>query len=123
MLKDALPDQEIKAPKPPAKPKNISPEEANAMLKQGEARFLDVRSEHERTIAQVPGFEMLDQALLQDLLDNESRERSLVVMCHFGGRSAQASAFLAEQGFQDVNNVVGGIDAWAQNVDTDLARY
>ncbi len=123
LLKKALPDQEIVAPKPPAKPENISAAQAKEMLDKGEARFLDVRGPQERDIVKIEGFEMLDQVLAQQILDNEDAEKPLVFMCHFGGRSAQAAEFFCQRGFQKIYNVVGGIDSWAQTVDTNLARY
>lgn len=122
-LKAALPDQDVAAPKPPAKPENITPAQAKEMLEKGEARFLDVRSPQECAIVKVEGFEMLDQDLAQEILDNEEPEKTLVFMCHFGGRSAGACEFFSQRGFQKVCNVVGGIDSWAQTVDSGLARY
>ena len=122
-LQQAFPDKALKGPEPPAKPKNITPAQAKEMLDQGGPRFLDVRSREERNIAKVAGFEMLDQELAQDILENESKEKPLVLMCHFGGRSAQASEFFAQHGFRQVFNVQGGIDAWSQTVDNSLGRY
>lgn len=123
MLQNAHPDVELTPPKPPAKPKNIQPPEAKAMLDAGQARFLDVRTTDERNIATVEGFEMLDQTLAQSLLSDGDKEAPLVFMCHFGGRSAQAAEYFANQGFQKVYNVVGGIDSWSQQVDESIARY
>ncbi|MGF1538707.1 MAG: rhodanese-like domain-containing protein [Elainellaceae cyanobacterium] len=46
-----------------------------------------------------------------------------IVFCHHGVRSAQLCYWLVEQGFVDVKNVAGGIDAYAINVDPALPRY
>lgn len=40
----------------------------------------------------------------------DPRARTIVV-CHMGGRSAQATDWLAQQG-HDVTNLAGGMDAW-----------
>ena len=93
------------------------------MLEKGGPRFLDVRTPEERSIAKIEGFTMLDQDLAQELINGDDRETTLVFMCHFGGRSAQAAEYFANQGFQDVYNVLGGIDSWSQNVDSEVARY
>lgn len=122
-IQAAFPDRKVMAPKAPAKPKNIDPAQASAMLKEEGTRFLDVRMPEETEIASVDGFERLDQALAQQILENEDKETPLVFICHFGGRSAQAAEYFASQGFQTVYNVVGGIDAWAQTVDSSIARY
>lgn len=52
-----------------------------------------------------------------------SPERSYAVICHHGGRSAQATHFLGQRGFGDVVNVIGGIDAWALEIDKEMSRY
>lgn len=124
MLSGAFPDKEIKAPKPPAKPVNISVEDAKAKLDAGgDTLFLDVRSPEERNIAKVEGFQLLDQGLAHQILDTVDKETPLVFMCHHGGRSAQAAQWFASQGFQQTLNVEGGIDQWSQKIDTSLARY
>ncbi|MEE8306244.1 MAG: rhodanese-like domain-containing protein, partial [Gammaproteobacteria bacterium] len=47
----------------------------------------------------------------------------LVVMCHGGMRSLQVAQYLTDQGFADVYNLSGGIDAWSQEVDPAVPRY
>ena len=125
MFTDAFPGRTITAPKPPAKPKNITVTEAAEMLKGNadNASFLDVRTPEEVATASVDGFTRLDQTLAQEILNSGDKEQPIVFMCHFGGRSAQAAEYFANQGFQKVYNVTGGIDAWAQEVDGSIARY
>ncbi|MDE3118191.1 MAG: rhodanese, partial [Nitrospirota bacterium] len=43
--------------------------------------------------------------------------------CHHGMRSADATGFLLQQGFSNVKNLVGGIDAWSIQVDPNIPRY
>lgn len=124
MLKETFPDKEIKAPKPPAKPKHISVEDAKAMLEKGEGiKFYDVRTDEERNIAKIDGFVQLTQEEARNILDNVDKETPMVFMCHFSGRSAQAAEFFAQNGFQKVNVIIGGIDAWAEKIDTSMERY
>ena len=49
--------------------------------------------------------------------------RPVVCICHHGVRSAQVVAFLERQGFDAAYNLGGGIDAWSQQVDPNVARY
>jgi rhodanese-related sulfurtransferase len=45
------------------------------------------------------------------------------IMCHHGTRSAQVTAWLAQQGYKNVFNVGGGIDAYARNIDSSVGFY
>ncbi|CAN5672311.1 rhodanese-like domain-containing protein [soil metagenome] len=49
--------------------------------------------------------------------------RPLVVYCHHGVRSLAVAQWLHRQGFSDVNNLEGGIDAWSLAIDPAVARY
>jgi rhodanese-related sulfurtransferase len=46
-----------------------------------------------------------------------------VVYCHHGVRSQRVAAWLREQGFSEVQSLAGGIDAWAEQIDREMARY
>jgi monothiol glutaredoxin len=122
-LRNAFPDKEIKGPQPPARPRNITPAEAKDMLGKEGYLFLDVRTPEEREKASVEGFELLDQSKAQKILEEGDRDTPLVFICHFGGRSTQACEYFAQQGFQHIYNVQGGIDAWSQTVDENIPRY
>jgi adenylyltransferase/sulfurtransferase len=47
----------------------------------------------------------------------------MVVFCKGGTRSARALELLASAGFKKVKNLKGGINAWAEEVDTSLPLY
>jgi rhodanese-related sulfurtransferase len=51
------------------------------------------------------------------------RDRMLVVLCHHGMRSAQATSWLRRQGFDKAVNLAGGIDAWAREIDPAVPTY
>ncbi|MEO0407401.1 MAG: rhodanese-like domain-containing protein [Cyanobacteria bacterium P01_A01_bin.135] len=57
---------------------------------------------------------------LQQTLDPHAET---IVLCHHGIRSAQMCQWLQNQGFTNVKNVAGGIDAYAVVVDPALGRY
>ncbi len=84
---------------------------------------IDVREYHEVEIARLP------EALHLPFSDLPAAVRFLdptadyVVVCHHGVRSAEAAAYLVERGFTSVVNLLGGIDAWAREVDPTMARY
>ncbi len=51
------------------------------------------------------------------------RHRPIVVYCHSGGRSLLVANWLLEQGFSNVRSMRGGIDRWAETIDTAMPRY
>lgn len=51
------------------------------------------------------------------------RQRNIVVHCHHGGRSMRVTNWLRSQGFANVQNMAGGIDAWSVSIDPSLPRY
>ena len=88
-------------------------------------RLIDVREEDEWAVAKIPGAELLPlsqwpDVALQTLAD---KSQPLLIQCHQGGRSARAAAWLLSQGFADVTNLAGGIDAWSALVDDSIPRY
>ncbi len=46
-----------------------------------------------------------------------------MVICHHGARSMRVAMWLAQQGFRDVINLRGGIDAWARDIDPAMPVY
>ena len=51
------------------------------------------------------------------------QDSTIYVMCHHGNRSAQVTAWLAQQGWTNVFNVRGGIDEYARRVDRSVGFY
>jgi rhodanese-related sulfurtransferase len=49
--------------------------------------------------------------------------RPVACLCHHGTRSLRVAMFLANNGFEQVANVAGGIDAWSQELDPQVPRY
>jgi len=52
-----------------------------------------------------------------------SGEVPVYVICHLGSRSMQVTGWLAQQGYKNVSNVSGGIDAYARQVDSSVGSY
>ncbi len=49
--------------------------------------------------------------------------RPVACLCHHGMRSLRVAHFLEQQGFDQVANITGGIDAWSVEVDPSVPRY
>ena len=60
---------------------------------------------------------------LADLRAAYGAGQPLACLCHHGMRSQQVANYLAQNGFGEVVNLQGGIDAWSQQVDPSVARY
>lgn len=52
-----------------------------------------------------------------------SGEIPVYILCHHGNRSMQVTMWLARQGFKNIFNVKGGIDAYARQVDPSVGMY
>lgn len=85
--------------------------------------LLDVREVMELQAASIEGALHIPMAETPARLDDIDRNKTIVVMCHLGGRSAQVAGFLVAQGYENVFNLSGGIDAWSQTVDPSIPRY
>lgn len=87
--------------------------------------LLDCREQQEWDHVHIDGATLIPMSEIQDRVGelDDHRDREIVVYCHHGGRSLQVAMWLAQQGFRNVLNMTGGIDAWAQQVDPDLVRY
>ncbi len=96
----------------------------------GEARsggvahtLLDVRKADEVAICAISDSLFIPMQQVPGHLAELPRQHPLVVMCHHGGRSDQVAQYLRGNGFTNVHNLAGGIDAWALLMDSDMARY
>lgn len=89
--------------------------------------LLDVREPWELRTARVdlPGATLLHIPMrdVPGRLAEIPRTQPVACICHHGARSAQVVAFLMQQGYADVYNLAGGIDAWSALVDPQVPRY
>ncbi|MDR6906897.1 queuine tRNA-ribosyltransferase [Agromyces sp. 3263] len=75
------------------------------------AHILDVREPDEVAQARIEGAQHIPLGSLVERLAEVPRDRTVYVLCHVGGRSAQATQYLESEGF-DAVNVTGGIVGW-----------
>lgn len=102
----------------------ITPRELKDRLDKGDKLFiLDVREPWEYSMAKIEGSVLIPLGTLPQSLDKLDRNAEIVAHCHLGMRSADAVGFLLQQGFTNVKNLVGGIDAWSIQVDSTVPRY
>lgn len=116
--------------KPAQNPYEITVQELHERLGQTDENrpgidfiILDVREPHEYEISRLRNSKLIPLSELDARLDELDREKEYVVHCKMGGRSARAVEFLRSQGFSHVKNLVGGINAWAAEIDPDMPTY
>lgn len=85
--------------------------------------LLDVREPDELEQAAISGARHIPMREVPERLDELPKDKTIVVFCHLGGRSRRVAQFLAANGFEQVFNLDGGIDAWSQTVDERVGRY
>lgn len=100
----------------------VSVAEAARRVGAGEARLLDVREADELAVAKVAGALWVPMSEIVARIGEVPQGKPLLVMCHHGYRSQQVANWLVAQGY-DAQNVAGGIDAWAAEVDPSVPKY
>ena len=102
----------------------ITPTQLKEMMREGKPFvLLDVREKWEYEMGHI------EDALLMPFGELPRRFREItpgievVVYCHWGMRSLDAAFLLQQLGFKSVKSLVGGIDRWAQEIDTEILRY
>ncbi|MEO0795070.1 MAG: molybdopterin-synthase adenylyltransferase MoeB [Verrucomicrobiota bacterium] len=85
--------------------------------------LLDVREDFEVAVAKIPGAQVIPLGELPQRWEEIEADRPLLVYCHHGMRSLRATEFLRAKGVEQSFSIMGGIDAWALEIDSDMARY
>ena len=103
--------------------RQLSAHDLKSLIDGGTAfELVDVRTEWERSLARIDGSHLLDQPPHDRLLQLD-RSTPMVFQCHHGIRSQQAAEYFRHEGFRELYNLEGGIDAWSQLVDPIVPRY
>jgi len=103
----------------------INPEEVSAMQREKRPfTLLDVREPWEIQTANIAGSTLIPMGEVPSRAHQElDPEAHIVVVCHHGVRSLNVTHWLRQQGFENVQSMRGGIDAWARMVDRNVPVY
>jgi sulfur-carrier protein adenylyltransferase/sulfurtransferase len=102
----------------------ISPAELEEKMTAGEDwALIDVREPYEFDICQLPNATLIPLGRIGQQVDRIPRDKPVAMYCHHGMRSAHVIRSLQQQGFTNLYNLSGGIDAWAREVDTEMEMY
>ncbi len=105
---------------------DISVQEVKQLLDHQESfLLLDCRNQDEYDLVHLESAMLIPMHELQDRLAELQAHRAsrIVVYCHLGGRSQMVADWLRQQDFAHVQNMTGGIDAWAEEINRTLPRY
>lgn len=85
--------------------------------------LLDVREPWEWEICRIANSTHVPMRTIPTRFGELAADGPTVVICHHGGRSMQVAHFLEHQGFDQVFNLAGGVNAWSMTVDPAMPRY
>ena len=102
----------------------IAPKELAEWLQRDESvRLVDVRSREEFEAVHIEGSVLLSQDVMRQVMGEGSNARPLVIVDHQGESALDAAAYFMGHGLENVRCLRGGLDAWAQEVDSKVRRY
>lgn len=103
----------------------IAPEELKTLLEQkSDVVILDVREPWEVQTASMSHHQHIPMGEIPARFAEElDPEKHLVVVCHHGVRSMSVTAWLRQQGYDNVQSLRGGIDRWAKQIDPKVPLY
>lgn len=102
----------------------IEPKELTELLaRDTSVKLLDVRSREEFEATHIEGSMLMSQQTVQEIMGKWPRTQPFVIIDHAGKQGLDAAAYFMGHGFERVRCLRGGIDAWSQEVDSNIPRY
>lgn len=93
---------------------NVDPQTVESLRSQDDVVILDVREDYEYADGHIPGAVLVPLGQIPTRLNDIPTDKTVIAVCRSGNRSSQATEFLREKGFDNVHNMTGGMNAWAQ---------
>jgi len=85
--------------------------------------LLDVREEWEFLYCHIENSVLIPMADVFQKFQELDCQQKMVIICHHGIRSRHIARFLETQNFTNIINLTGGVEAWADTVDSSMPRY
>ena len=104
--------------------KEITVQELKSKMDNGEDfQLIDVREDNEREFTNIGG-DHIPMGTIAQNVDKISKDKEVIIYCRSGGRSGKVVGFLeANEGFDNLINLAGGILAWADEIDDSIKKY
>lgn len=104
--------------------RQFSAPELQQYLQQGaKPLLLDVREPWEFDICHIEDSKLISMAYIPRRIKELDKDQEIVVICHHGVRSLEVAQYMTHHGFSNIINLIGGVAAWAQEVDHDMPTY
>lgn len=104
--------------------KNYRPNQVKELLESDpDYRLIDVREKWEYDICKLPNSELMPLSEFNKHIKKIDQKDKLIFLCHHGSRSLNVCMYLASNGYKDIVNVLGGINAWSDEVDNTIPKY
>ena len=102
----------------------LSPQEfKDSMDQDPSAVLVDVRESHEWDICNIDGAQLFPLSSFEPATSGLDQEDSIYLYCYKGKRSMLALRELKKAGFKRLKNLSGGIDLWAEEIDSEMPQY
>ena len=103
--------------------KTISVEELKAKFDNSENfQLIDIREDYELELACIGG-DHIPMGEVRNNLDKIRKDIPVIIQCRGGKRSGNMVVFLSDNGYDNLYSLEGGINAWAEQVDTTMNVY
>ncbi|MDW3196285.1 MAG: rhodanese-like domain-containing protein [Cytophagales bacterium] len=104
--------------------KELTVKELKQLIDDGaDFQLVDVREPNEFEFANING-ELIPMGSVPENVDKFSKDKQVIVQCRSGKRSADVIRFLEQNhGYDNLYNLVGGILAWSDEIDSTVPKY
>lgn len=104
---------------------HLSPKQLQEHLQTAAVKpvLLDVREPSEFEFCAIEGAINIPLTQIPGALNRLDPAQEYVLICHHGMRSQRAGSFLGANGFRNLINLVGGVEAWSREIDPKMPRY
>ena len=104
--------------------KRFSPVQVKDLLEsEAQIKLIDVRENWEYQIARLENAELVPLSKFVEFSKLLNLNEKIIIYCHHGARSFNACSYLVQNGFSEVINLEGGINAWSQEIDNSIPVY
>jgi rhodanese-related sulfurtransferase len=93
-------------------PALVDPQTVNLLRERDDVLLIDVREQFEYDAGHIPGITLIPMGQIPNRLTDIPKDKTVIISCQTGRRSAQIAGFLQEQGFTNIHDLDGGFSAW-----------
>nr|WP_295975622.1 rhodanese-like domain-containing protein [uncultured Bacillus sp.] len=95
---------------------DVSVKQAKELIDNDEVVVIDVRTQEEFNEGHIPNARLIPVDEIDNKMEDLDKDTSYLIVCRSGNRSATASKLLAKNGFNNMKNMKGGMNAWTYDV-------